>query len=295
MQLVYHPGYDLSLGDHVFPSVKFRLIHERLMREGFAAVEPAAATLDDVMRVHSQEWAHGLRHGTLSYHQILKLEIPYSSRMVDAKFLAAGGTILAARLALQHGVAASIGGGFHHAFANHGEGFCALNDIAIGIRALQHDGLIERAMVLDADVHQGNGTAAIFADDSSVFTISLHQLANYPGVKPFSNIDAHLPDGMGDSDYLRFLDRILRGSLQAFRPQLLMYVAGADPYLDDKLGGLALTLDGLRRRDELVFRLAKQHNVPVAVTLAGGYAVLLEDTVTIHANTIRAAAGVFAS
>jgi acetoin utilization deacetylase AcuC-like enzyme len=294
MKLVYHAGYDLSLGDHVFPSIKFRLIHEQLAREGFVSVEPSPASMDDLMRVHTREWASGLRYGTLSYHQILQLEIPYSSRMVDAKLLAAGGTILAARLALAHGVAANIGGGFHHAFAGHGEGFCAVNDIAIGIRALQHEGLIQRAMVLDLDVHQGNGTAAIFADDSSVFTISLHQLANYPERKPFSNIDAHLPDGLGDRDYLRFLKRLFAGALRGFRPDLLVYVAGSDPYGEDKLGGLALTLDGLRDRDELVFRLAREAGVPAAITLAGGYALLLQDTVTIHANTIRAAAAAYA-
>lgn len=294
MRLVYHPGYDLALGDHVFPSVKFRLIHDRLASEGFSFETPAPATVEDACRAHTRDWVTALRHGTLTYQQILRLEIPYSSRMVDAKFLAAGGTILAARRAVEHGVAVNIGGGFHHAFAGHGEGFCALNDIAIAVRALQAAGLVERAMVLDVDVHHGNGTAAIFAEDASVFTVSLHQLANYPHQKPFSNIDAHLPDGLGDREYLRWLRRVVAGALQTFRPQLLMYVAGSDPYIEDKLGGLALTLDGLGDRDELVFRLARQAGVPVAVTLAGGYALLLQDTVTIHCNTVHAAAAVFA-
>ena len=293
-QLVYHDGYDLSLGDHVFPSVKFRLIRARLLEEGVALpgdfVEPAPAGMEDVQRVHTREWAHALRYGTLTYGQILRLEIPYSSRMVDAFFLAAGGTTLAARNALRDGASVNLSGGFHHAFAGHGEGFCALHDVAIAIRALQREGLIERAMVVDVDVHHGNGTAAIFAGDPTVFTYSIHQFANYPEEKPPSNIDVHLPDGLGDADYLRKLERTLAPAIKGFRPQLLMCVAGSDPYLEDKLGGLALTLEGLRRRDALVFRLAHEAGVPVAVTLAGGYAVLLQDTVTIHANTVKAAA-----
>lgn len=293
-QIVYHEGYDLSLGDHVFPSVKFRLIRQRLLEEGFAEagdfVEPAPASLEEVQRVHTREWAHALRYGTLTYSQILKLEIPYSSRMVDAFFLAAGGTTLAARNALRDGVGVNLSGGFHHAFAHYGEGFCALHDVAIAIRALQHEGQIERAMVVDVDVHHGNGTAAVFAGDASVFTYSIHQRENYPDVKPPSSLDVHLPDGLGDGDYLRQLRRTLWPAMQHFRPQLLMYVAGSDPYREDKLGGLSLTLEGLAERDAMVFEMARQLGVPVAVTLAGGYAVLLQDTVTIHANTVKAAA-----
>ena len=296
-QIVYHDGYDLSLGDHVFPSVKFRLIRERLLEDGLAAwpdfVEPAQASIEEVQRVHTREWTHALRHGTLTYSQILKLEIPYSSRMVDAFFLAAGGTELAARQALARGIGVNLSGGFHHAFPDYGEGFCALHDVAIAIRGLQHEGLIERAMVVDVDVHHGNGTAAVFAGDPSVFTYSIHQFDNYPDVKPPSNLDVHLPDGTGDAAYLRMLERTLRPVLEGFRPQLLMYVAGSDPYLEDKLGGLALTMDGLAQRDALVFRLARAAGVPVAVTLAGGYAVLLRDTVTIHGNTVKMAAEVW--
>ena len=292
-KICYSDGYDLNIGTHVFPAVKFRLIRERLLQEGVASVddfvEPAPAAMEDVLRVHTREWAFGLRNGTITYHDILRLEIPYSSRMVDAVLLAAGGSIEAARLALRDGVGVNLTGGFHHAFAGHGEGFCALNDVAIAIRALQARGEIQRAMVVDVDVHQGNGTAAIFRHDPSVFTLSMHQWENYPETKPFSNIDVHLPDGTGDATYLKLLERVLVPALDGFKPDLICYVAGSDPYLEDKLGGLALTIDGLRQRDELVYGLARARRVPVMMTLAGGYAVLVGDTVTIHTNTVKAA------
>ena len=288
--LVYSDGYDLNLGDHVFPAVKFRLIRNELAREGYTEVhEPEAATIDDAALAHTRSWVEALRYGTLSYAQILQLEIPYSSKMVDAFFRAAGGTTLAARLALGRGVAMNIGGGVHHAFATQGEGFCALNDVAMAIGKLQAEGRIRKALVFDLDVHQGNGTAGIFAEDASVFTISMHQRDNYPAQKPPSNIDVHLDDGTGDAAYLRLVGSVLEGSLPRFAPDLVMYVAGSDPYFDDKLGGLALTMDGLYRRDQLVFDLCRRYGVPVAVTTAGGYAVLLQDTVKIHANTARAA------
>lgn len=289
--LVYSDGYDLNLGDHVFPAVKFKLIRNELAREGYTELhEPEPAAIEDATLAHTRAWVEGLRYGTLSYQQILQLEIPYSSKMVDAFFRSAGGTVLAARLALERGgVAMNIGGGFHHAFANHGEGFCALNDVAIAVRKLQSEGRVRRAMVLDVDVHQGNGTAGIFAEDASVFTISLHQRNNYPAEKPPSNIDVNFEDGTADSTYLGLLERVVEGALAGFAPELVMYVAGSDPYFDDKLGGLALSIDGLYRRDKLVFESCRRRGVPVAVTTAGGYAVLLKDTVTIHANTARAA------
>ena len=209
--------------------------------------------------------------------------------MVQAFWLAAGGTTLAARLALSNGVGFNIGGGFHHAFPDHGEGFCAIHDVAVAIRRLQKDGLILRAMVVDCDVHHGNGTAAIFAADASVFTLSIHQLNNYPSEKPPSDIDIDLADETGDDEYLERLRAALVPALVEFRPGLLLYVSGADPYYQDQLGGLSLTLEGLKARDRLVFSCALMHHVPVAVALAGGYAVDLDDTVTIHANTARAA------
>lgn len=294
-KLVYHGGYDLNLGPHVFPSKKFRLIRERLLAEGFAStddfVEPQPATDDDLILVHTADWVKRLRTGTLSLEELLQLEIPYSEPMREAFWLAAGGTTLAARLALRDRIGFNVGGGFHHAHPGHGEGFCAIHDVAVAIRRLQKDKLIEKAMVVDCDVHHGNGTAAIFANDPTVFTLSIHQFNNYPELKPPSNLDIDLEDGVRDEEYL---DRLAEGylpAIESFRPDLLMYVAGADPFHQDQLGGLMLTLDGLRLRDELVLGTAVERKIPAVVTLAGGYAQKVEDTVTIQSGTAKVAAG----
>jgi len=292
-QLVYHEGYDLNLGEHVFPSRKYRLTQWRLIQDGFARredfVEPSPASDDDLLLVHEAEWIRKLKTGTLTYQDIVRLEIPYSRKTVDAFWLAAGGTTLAGRLALKQGVGYNVGGGFHHAFPGHGEGFCAINDIAVAIRCLQRDRLIRTAMVIDCDVHHGNGTAAIFAGDHSVFTLSVHQYNNYPAVKPCSDIDIHLPDGVGDAEYVARLGADVRLAFSRFHPDLLVYVAGADPYLQDQLGGLGLSLDGLWERDRLVIETALQHGAAVAIVLAGGYAFQVQDTVTIHINTAKVA------
>jgi acetoin utilization deacetylase AcuC-like enzyme len=292
-RLVYHEQYDLHLGDHVFPAKKYRWLRDRLLRTGFAApedfVSPARASAEDLLLVHEVQWVSKLRSGLLTCDDILRLEIPYSQQMVEAFCLAAGGTILAARLALESGVGFNIGGGFHHAFPGHGEGFCAINDMAVAIRRLQRDGAIRRAMVVDCDVHQGNGTAAIFAGDPSVFTLSIHQFNNYPSEKPLSSLDIHLADGVGDAEYIHRLENGYRPALAMFQPELVIYVAGADPFYEDRLGGLALTLDGLMERDRLVIRTALTRRIPVAIVPAGGYARNVEDTVTIHANTAAVA------
>jgi len=283
----------LNLGPHVFPSQKFRLVHAQLLSDGLAAAEdvlaPEPASDADVLRVHTSEYVHKLKTGTLSHEEILRLEIPYSRELIDACWLAAGGSILAGRLALADGWSANIGGGFHHAYPDHGEGFCVLHDVAIAIRRLQSDGAVKTAMVVDTDVHQGNGTAAIFASDPDVFTLSIHQENNYPFPKPPSTIDIDLPDGIGDDDYLAILERHLHRAFDDCSPQILFYVGGADPYIEDQLGGLWLTMEGLARRDRLVFDYARRHQVPVAITLAGGYARRVEDTIRIHVNTIIAA------
>jgi acetoin utilization deacetylase AcuC-like enzyme len=230
-----------------------------------------------------------LKHGTLDYLELLKLEIPYSHQMVQAFWLAAGGTTLAARLALDQRIGFNVGGGFHHAFPGHGEGFCAIHDVAVAIRKLQAEKRIERAMVVDVDVHDGNGTAAIFAGDQTVFTLSIHQLNNYPSIKPPSTLDVDMEDGAGDDEYIERLEAACRKGMSEFRPELLMYVAGADPYREDQLGGLSLSIEGLKARDRMVFGLAREHGAAIAVTLAGGYAMKVEDTVTIHSNTAKAA------
>jgi len=293
VRLVYSDHYDLNLGAHVFPSVKFRLVKEKVIRDGVAEpndfLEPAPAADADVALVHDEEYIRKLQTGRLSYLELVRLEIPYSPELVRAVWLAAGGSLLAARLALEGGVAVNVGGGFHHAFPDHGEGFCVLNDFAIAIRRLLVDKVIERAMTVDCDVHQGNGTAAIFASSPSVFTFSIHQENNYPHPKPPSCLDINLIDGVGDEEYLEELDQGLEQALGQFRPDLIFYVAGADPYREDQLGGLKLSLAGLEERDRMVFEKARERGIPVAVVLAGGYARRLEDTIQIHVNTIRAA------
>jgi acetoin utilization deacetylase AcuC-like enzyme len=323
-KLIYSDAYYLPIGEHVFPAEKYRRIRERLLACGVADandfLEPQPATDEDILLVHTPEYVDKLETGTLSTREELALEVPYSRELVDAFWLAAGGSMLAARRALLDRVGVSIGGGFHHAFADHGEGFCMIHDVAVAIRRLQRDGKIRTAMTVDCDVHQGNGTAAIFAaklgpgdalpsasgsrvatqgirrknpNAGDVFTISLHQHNNYPMWKPPSSIDVDLPDGMGDEEYLAWLDNALSSGLRQSQPELLCYLAGADPYKEDQLGGLSLTIEGLKRRDELVFRVAQARNIPVMVTFAGGYAQNVEDTVTIHCNTIIAAREVF--
>ncbi len=281
LPLVYHDAYDLNIGRHVFPSRKYKLIRDQL---GRPTVAPEPASDADILLVHTKAWMEGLRDGTLSTQEIQRLEIPWSPQTARAFWLSAGGTILASELALRQGGAYNIGGGFHHAFPGHGEGFCAIHDVAVAIRKGKR-----RAIVVDVDVHQGNGTAAIFAGDESVYTLSIHQFHNYPVIKPPSDCDIHLENGVEDDEYLTALRPKLLQALDEHKPSILYYVAGADPYKDDQLGGLSLTIEGLRRRDELVLGEAVRRKIPFVVTLAGGYATDVNDTVTIHANTARVA------
>lgn len=324
-KLIYSDDYYLPIGAHVFPAEKYKRIHDRLLKTGVAEpsdfVNPLPASDEDVLLVHTPQYVHKLKTGTLSAREELEMEVPYSPELVRAFWLSAGGSIVAAEHALRNGVAVNIGGGFHHAFPDHGEGFCMIHDVAIAIRRMQKDGKVVRAMTVDCDVHQGNGTAVIFAGAripsgplpsragfelatgpsarvrkahaSDVFTISLHQENNYPALKPPSSIDVDLPDEIGDDDYLHWLDNALSSGLRQFEPELICYVAGADPYREDQLGGLSLTIGGLKKRDELVFQVAKARDIPVMVTFAGGYARIVDDTVTIHSNTVIAAKEIF--
>lgn len=322
-KLIYSDDYYLPIGQHVFPAEKYRRVYRRLIDAGVAEpgdfLTPRPASDQDILLVHTPEYVNKLKNSTLSVREEMQLEVPYSLELVRAFWLAAGGSILAAQSALQDGISINVGGGFHHAFPDHGEGFCMINDVAVAIRRMQRDGKIRTAMTVDCDVHQGNGTAAIFAGartaseplpstgaailgghaqmrgvhQGDVFTISLHQENNYPAWKPPSSIDVNLPDGITDDDYLAWLDNALSSGLRQFTPDLICYIAGADPYREDQLGGLALTIAGLKRRDELVFRVAKTRAIPVMVTYAGGYAQRVEDTVTIHLNTVVAASEVF--
>ena len=292
-KLIYHEAYDLNLGPHVFPSQKYRLIADHFVREGIALpddfLRPESASDTDILRVHTPEWVNKLKTATLTPNDIMKLEVPYSVPLVTAFWLAAGGTILAAQAASLDGFGCNIGGGFHHAYPGHGEGFCAIHDVAVAIRKMQADGIIRKAMVVDTDVHHGNGTAAIFAHDPTVFTFSIHQWNNYPAYKPPSTLDINLDDGVGDDQYLAALLPAVRDAILKFRPDMLFYIGGADPYMDDQLGGLSLTINGLKSRDQSVFDEACQRAIPVVTTLAGGYARRLADTVHIHVNTILAA------
>ena len=295
-KLVYHERYDLNLGAHVFPSQKFRLIYAALLRERIANEEdflrPELASDEDILRVHTPDWVHKLKTGTLTASDVMRLEVPYSPELVEAVWLAAGGTILAGQMALRDGFASNLTGGFHHAYPEHGEGFCAIHDVAVAIRRLQADDAIKKAIVVDTDVHHGNGTAAIFRSDPTVFTLSIHQLNNYPGHKPPSNVDLNMDDRVEDKEYLGALIPAVQQALDSFRPDILFYVGGADPYCEDQLGGLSLTKEGLKRRDRGVFEEARRRGIPVATTLAGGYARRVEDTVHIHVNTILAASEV---
>lgn len=293
MKLVYSDQYDLNLGEHVFQSIKYKLTKEKLVSEEVVSASdvlaPDPASDDDIARVHTHEYIRKLKEGALSYQEIMTMEVPYSPQLVNANWFAAGGTMLAARRAVEDGVAMNVGGGFHHAFPNHGEGFCVIHDVAVAIRRLQADGVVQTAMTVDCDVHQGNGTAFIFRDDPTVFTFSIHQERNYPAFKPPGDFDVNLVDGVGDEEYLAALDKGLDASLGRFAPDIIFYIAGADPYCEDQLGGLNLSFDGLMSRDRMVFEKARRKNVPVTVTLAGGYARHVEDTVQIHANTARVA------
>ena len=292
-KLIYDHRYDLNLGDHVFPSQKYRLVYEELLKRGITDssdfLSPAPASDADVLRVHTSDYVRKLKTGSLSRSELQQLEIPYSQELIEACWLAAGGSILAGQRALIDGWSANVGGGFHHACPDHGEGFCVLHDVAIAIRRLQFDEAIERAMVIDTDVHHGNGTATIFSGDEDVFTLSIHQFHNYPFLKPPSTVDINLPDGVGDEDYLAILENHFDTAFSAFSPQIIFYVAGADPYREDQLGGLALTMEGLARRDSLVMDYARRNKCPLVITLAGGYARRVQDTVAIHVSTILAA------
>jgi acetoin utilization deacetylase AcuC-like enzyme len=293
MRVVYSPRYHLDFGAHVFPTIKYWLIAAAVERAGLVPegfVEPTPAAWEDLALVHTAAYLDALVQGTLSADDVARLEIPCSPEIVEGFRFMTGGTVTAADLALD-GVdrtAVHIGGGFHHAFADHGEGFCVFNDAAVAIRRAFARRLIGSAAVVDLDVHQGNGTASIFAGDSRVFTVSVHEQDNYPFVKPRSSIDVGLPRGTSDDAYLAHLDGIMARALDHL-PDLVFYLAGADPYEDDQLGRLALTKDGLRRRDRLVFGALRSAGVPVVVLLAGGYASQVQDTVAIHVATIEEA------
>jgi acetoin utilization deacetylase AcuC-like enzyme len=291
--VVHSNEYFADIGAHVFPMRKFRLIREEIVGRGLLSdsdiLAPERASVEQVLRVHDRAYVDKLTQGRLSVLEEALLELPYSKQLVEASFLCAGGSILAAREALTRGVGINLGGGFHHAFPDHGEGFCVFHDVAIAIRALQHEGLIRRAAVIDLDVHQGNGTAAIFREDPTVFTFSIHEESNYPAIKPPSDLDIGLDTGARGPEYLAALEVHVPAILDRHRPDLVAYIAGADPFEQDQLGGLKLTREDLRGRDRVVFEACAAREIPAASFLAGGYALRIEDTVGIHADMVEGA------
>jgi acetoin utilization deacetylase AcuC-like enzyme len=290
MIVVYAGGYHIDIGTHVFPTLKYQRLFERI-RSTYPAigfVEPQPATWDQLATVHTPEYIRKLQTGDFALSELAQLEIPWSPAVLEGFRLMTGGTIEAAWLALETSSAFHIGGGFHHAFATHGEGFCLFNDVAVAVRLLLTQGAVERAAVIDLDVHHGNGTAHIFSGEPRVFTLSLHQQNNYPADKPPGSLDVGLADGLNDEQYLNALEAALP-EVERFAPDIAFYLAGADPFEDDQLGGLALTKSGLRLRDRAVLDACGKAGIPVVILLAGGYARRLDDTIDIHFATFEEA------
>ncbi|MEO8680557.1 MAG: histone deacetylase [Vicinamibacterales bacterium] len=295
MRAFYSDHFVLPLPDgHKFPMAKYFRLRERLLAEGIVSPadlhEAPAASWDELRLVHDPAYVDAVAGGTVAGDIQRRIGFPWSPAMVERSRRSVGASIAAARVALEEGVAANLAGGTHHSFADRGEGFCVFNDVAVATRVLQQDHQARRVAIVDLDVHQGNGTAAIFRDDPSVFTFSMHGDKNFPFKKEVSDLDVALPDGTSDADYLAALDRHLADVLNRHQPDFVFYLAGADPYEGDRLGRLKLTIGGLSRGDELVFARCRAAKLPVALSMGGGYATDIDAIVTIHSNTIRAAA-----
>ncbi len=298
-RLYYSPYYYADIGEgHVFPIRKFELVRDLLLREETLRdneiFEPEPALIEDLLLVHTEDYITRLVSGELTAKEVRKLGLPWSQSLVRRSLHAISGTINAARYALESGIASNLAGGTHHAYPDRGEGFCVLNDVAVAIRVLQREKLAERFLIVDCDVHQGNGTAFIFRDSPEVFTFSMHGAKNYPLFKEKSNLDIELADGTGDVEFLETLEQALP-RIFLHNADVIFYLGGADPFEKDKLGRLNLSIEGLGKRDEIVLRFAKEHQTPIVTTMSGGYAVDINDTVEIHANTIRAVKKVFFS
>ena len=297
MHVFYTPRYYAEIGaGHVFPIRKFELVRDKLVAEGtlqpHELIEPEPASVEDVLLVHTNDYVSRLCNGTLTSKEIRRLGLPWSESLVRRSFYAVGGTLAATQASLAEGYSSNLAGGTHHSFPDRGEGFCVLNDVAIAIRAMRSRGKIRRAAIVDCDVHQGNGTATIFSGDPDTFTFSMHGANNYPLFKAQSSLDVELPDGISDNGYLETLSNHLPGVL-AQDPDVVFYLAGADPYRGDKLGRLALSIEGLRARDEFVLRKCYEREVPVVTVMSGGYGKDINDTIEIHCNTIRVVKEIF--
>lgn len=294
MRVSYSPSYYAPIPeDHIFPMRKFTGLHQYLLDNEIIApdniITPSPVDMTNLLTVHTNDYAEGILKGTLDRRKSRRLGLPWSRRLALRSRLAVQGTINAALMALEDGMAGNLAGGTHHAMPDFGEGFCVFNDVAIAIKVLQQSMWASNILVIDCDVHQGNGTAEIFKNNTDVFTFSLHGTNNYPFKKSASSLDIGLPDGTGDKDYLQVLGDALDEIYSQFHPDLSFYLGGIDPLETDQLGRLSLSIDGLKRRDELVIRKAKSHDVPLVLLLSGGYAPTLRETVTAHAQMFKMA------
>jgi acetoin utilization deacetylase AcuC-like enzyme len=297
MQVFYTPRYYADIGPgHVFPIRKFELVRDQVLAEGTLEpaelLEPSPAPLEEVLLVHTNDYVSRLCSGNLTPKEIRRLGLPWSESLVQRSFYAVGGTLAATRASLADGYSSNLAGGTHHSFPDRGEGFCVLNDVAIAIRSMRARRLIQRAAIVDCDVHQGNGTATIFAGDADTFTFSIHGANNYPLFKAQSTLDVELADGASDAEYLETLANYLP-AVFASAPEIVFYLAGADPYKGDRLGRLALSIDGLRERDAFVLHECYEREVPIVTVMSGGYGKDIDDTIEIHCNTIRAVKEIF--
>ena len=300
MKLFYADHFVLPLPEgHRFPMEKYARLRQRLLDSGLFGRDdfhvPEAASDTEILRAHDAGYLQRVMHGRLDREEIRRIGFPWSEAMVERSRRSAGATLAACRAALADGCAANLAGGTHHAFRDRGEGFCVFNDAAIAALAMRAEGRVERVAIIDCDVHQGNGTAAILAQRPECFTFSIHGARNYPFDKETSDLDVELPDGTGDDTYLTALQAALGPVFARGRPDLVIYLAGADPYEDDRLGRLRLSKAGLLERDQLVFDKVRQRGLPMAIAMAGGYARHIDDTVEIHANTLGAAARHFSA
>jgi len=284
---------------HKFPLSKYTLLRQRVVETGLAAHHTLCpsrpVTEAEVERVHTAKYWQSFQLGRLSEFEMRRIGLPWSPQLVERTRHSVGGTIEACFVAFKDGCAVNLAGGTHHAFKDCGAGYCVLNDSAVAVRAIQAEGLCRRVLIVDCDVHQGDGTAAIFSDDPDVFTFSIHAANNYPFHKQISKLDIALTDGTGDAAYLQALEWGLQRAIDCSRAELAIYLAGADPYQDDRLGRLSLSKEGLRERDNLVLSSLHCAGIPVAITMAGGYAQRIEDTVDIHLQTITMAEAIYSS
>ena len=294
MKIFYTDHFTLPLPPgHRFPIAKYALLRQRVVQAQLVPLSelrvPPAASDEQLVRVHRPEYVRRVQQGTLTTQEIRRMGFPWSPELAERARRSCGGTLQACQSALVEGLSVNLAGGTHHAFPDHGEGYCVFNDSAIAARAMQAQGNARRILIVDCDVHQGNGTAAIFAGDPSVFTFSIHSAKNFPYRKQPSDLDIELENGAGDAIYLEALERGLRHALASGPADLVIYLAGADPFADDRLGKLALSKAGLAARDRLVLRHCQAAGLPVAITMAGGYARQIQDTVDIHFQTVRIA------